>query len=85
MALNNGYSNSYLSDFGYRDGDFCLSSVTKSKLDFYNIKMSVREFQEFAKTNGKYKIILTGGGLQYRRTKIYNYYDLQKILLKTKV
>lgn len=77
MGLLNDYSNSYFSDVNYRSGDFVLSDVSKKKLSYYKINMKVKDFKELVKKSGKYKTILTGGGLRFRRTKVYNYNDFK--------
>jgi len=77
MGIFNDYSNSHFSDRNYKYGDFILSKINKSDLSRFNIKMSVKEFKEYVKKSNKFKTILTGGGFNFRRTKVYNYYDFQ--------
>lgn len=77
MGLLNDYSNSYFSDRNYKSGDFVLSEVSKKNLSFYKINMKVKDFKELVKKSGKYKVIFTGGGLRFRRTKVYNYNDFK--------
>lgn len=71
------YSNSYFSDKNYKPGDFVLSNVNKDDLVHYQINMKVKDFKELVKKSNKYKVILTGGLLSYRRTKVYNYNDFK--------
>lgn len=78
MSFFNDYSNSYRSDRHFRDGDFVLSFVSKKKLDKYKINMKVKDFKEKVKKSKNYKTVFTGGGLNYRRTKVYNYNDFIK-------
>lgn len=79
MSLFNDYYNSHFSDRNYKDGDFVLSSLCKRDLEKYNINMKVRDFKNYVKKSRNYKTILTGGGLNYRRTKVYNFYDFQNL------
>ena len=78
MGLLNDYSNSYFSDRNYKNGDFVLSNVSKQKLAQYKIDMKVKDFKELVKRSNKFKTILTGGGLNYRRTRVYNYNDFKQ-------
>ena len=77
MGLLNNYSHSYFSDINYKSGDFVLSGVNKKDISRYKIDMKVKEFKELVKKSSKYKIILTGGCLRFRRTKVYNYNDFK--------
>lgn len=77
MSLLNDFSNSYFSDRNYKSGDFVLSEVNKKSLSRYKINMKVKDFKELVRKSGKYKLILTGGGLRFRRTKVYNYNDFK--------
>lgn len=77
MGLFNDYSNSYFSDKDYKYGDFVLSDIKKKDLSRFDIKMSVKNFKELVKKSNNYKIVLTGGGLRFRKTKVYNYYDFK--------
>ena len=79
MGLCDKYSNSYFSDRSYKSGDFVLSNVSKEKLAQYKINMKVKDFKELVKKSNKFKTILTGGLLNYRRTKVYNYNDFKNI------
>lgn len=79
MSVLNRYSNSYFSDEHYKYGDFVLSYVTKSDLDRFDIRMSVKDFKNQVKRSTNYRIILTGGVGTYRKTKVYNYFDFQNL------
>ena len=77
MSLFYDSSNSYFSDEHYKYGDFVLSDIRKKHLCHFNINMSVKDFKELVKKSNKYKVILTGGNLNFRKTKVYNYYDFK--------
>lgn len=78
MSLLNDYSNSHFSDRNYKSGDFVLSNVCKADLARFGIDMRVNDFKNIVKKSNKFKTVFTGGGLTYRRTKVYNYYDFKK-------
>jgi len=75
MSSFNRYSNSYFSDDSYKSGDFVLSRVSKKDLENYGIKINLNDFKQKVKKSNRFKIILTGGGLHYRKTKVYNFND----------
>ena len=79
MGIFNRYSNSYFSDEHHKYGDFVLSSVTKSDLDRFKIKKTVKDFKNQVKKSTNYKTILTGGGGNWRKTKVYSYFDFQNL------
>lgn len=79
MGLLNDYSNSHFSDRYHKSGDFVLSGVTKNDLTRYGIKMKVKDFKNIVKKSNNFKIVLTGGGLNYRKTRVYNYNNFKNI------
>ena len=72
-------SNSYFSDVGYQSGDFVLSRISAQDLKRYNITMKLKDFKELVRKSNKYKIIITGGCLNYRRTRVYNFKDFKQV------
>ena len=74
MSLFN-YCNSHYNDVDYRSGDFVLSSVNSSLLSKYNINMKVKDFKALVKKSNKFKIVITGGCQNFRKTKVYNFKD----------
>lgn len=72
-------SNSYFSDSGYKSGDFVLSKVSAEDLKRNNITMKLKDFKQLVKRSSKYKIIITGGCLNYRRTRVYNFKDFKQV------
>ena len=73
------YSNSFFSDRNWEYGDFVLSKVTKNDLRHHGIDMSVKDFKESVKKSNKYKVIFTGGCLNYRRTRVYNFKNFKNM------
>ena len=79
MGIFDRYSNSHFSDEHNKYGDFVISSVSKNDLDRFNINMTVKDFKNKVKGSKNYKIVLTGGGGNYRKTKVYNYFDFKNL------
>lgn len=71
--------NSYFSDRGYEYGDFVLSKVSQDDLRRHGIDMTVKDFKRVVEKSRKYKVILTGGGLNYRHTRVYNFKNFKNI------